>query len=360
MAKWDFVQNTMNYVANEHWVNSHDVQRAYGIHSESVWAMDYSNQLMHLAAQSGIMYHNASMRQCLGGSSVNHMQLIEEDTAMILSDRDDSAFFKAMLTDGSTGCVWQCGGRGGDFELVDIDGSRYPKGVSMWTGQHNAEYFGEGQYFLFDNGFNDTAGGFVRDTSRLLVVALDEDLMEARLEWEYGLDYQTMVFGDHDRLPTGNSLGVAWPYASTERDDFDMEIFEVERDTGERAWQLRVWGGKDGTGFERAGWVSYSVERLYDAPLVYNATCPVVKVVSFSAASAFKQSSTSPARYTIRRGGKALVSGEFDLAAHWRSTRVDAYYHSGFSKCGTGEDACVLEVTNAWGATSAMNFTCTQ
>ena len=119
-------------------------------------------------------------------------------------------------------------------------------------------------------------------------------------------------------------------------------------------------GGKDGTGFERAGWVSYSVERLYDAPLVYNATCPVVKVVSFSAASAFKQSSTSPARYTIRRGGKALVSGEFDLAAHWRSTRVDAYYHSGFSKCGTGEDACVLEVTNAWGATSAMNFTCTQ
>ena len=84
MAKWDFVQNTMNYVANEHWVNSHDVQRAYGIHSESVWAMDYSNQLMHLAAQSGIMYHNASMRQCLGGSSVNHMQLIEEDTNSLL------------------------------------------------------------------------------------------------------------------------------------------------------------------------------------------------------------------------------------------------------------------------------------
>ena len=65
---------------------------------------------------------------------------------------------------------------------------------------------------------------------------------------------------------------------------------------------------------------------------------PVVKVVSFSAASAFKQSSTSPARYTIRRGGKALVSGEFDLAAHWRSTRADAYYHW-LRRCGTGEDA---------------------
>ena len=98
--------------------------------------------------------------------------------------------------------------------------------------------------------------------------------------WEYALGYQTMVFGDADRLPSGNVLGVAWPYESDDATGvtFDMEAFEVVRETGRRAWQLRVYGGKtaDATLWD-AGWVSYSIERIYEvhhAPSRYRAIAP--------------------------------------------------------------------------------------
>ena len=54
----------------------------------------------------------------------------------------------------------------------------------MWSGQHNAEYMGEGdsghEVWMFD----DLGLG---NESRLLIVVVDEPKREARLEWEYRL-----------------------------------------------------------------------------------------------------------------------------------------------------------------------------
>ena len=46
--------------------------------------------------------------------------------------------------------VWTAGGMNGDFVLYDLDGTKYHAGHSLWVGQHNAEYFGEGKYTTFD------------------------------------------------------------------------------------------------------------------------------------------------------------------------------------------------------------------
>ena len=58
--------------------------------------------------------------------------------------------------------------------------------------QHNLEYFGEGEYMMFDNNFNSTESGgsynFVGDgQSRLLIVKVDEEASIATLEWEVKL-----------------------------------------------------------------------------------------------------------------------------------------------------------------------------
>ena len=79
----------------------------------------------------------------------------------------------------STGALaWQAGGAGGTLTLVDLDGATHAPGgeASLWHGQHNGEYFGAGEYYLFDNNYNVSSGAFARGdgSSRLLIVSVDE------------------------------------------------------------------------------------------------------------------------------------------------------------------------------------------
>ena len=90
------------------------------------------------------------------------------------SDDDDDRYrTPAYQQRGAGREVWQCGGTGGDFEVFDLNGVSHGSDAHLWNGQHNLEYYGEGEFFMFDNGYNTSAGGFTRDSSRMLVVALD-------------------------------------------------------------------------------------------------------------------------------------------------------------------------------------------
>ena len=40
---------------------------------------------------------------------------------------------------------------------------------------------------------------------------LDEDARVAYMDWELKLEEQTCIYGDNDRLPTGNLLASSWP-----------------------------------------------------------------------------------------------------------------------------------------------------
>ena len=72
--------------------------------------------------------------------------------------------------------VWTVGGMNGDYVLYDLDGTKYHAGHSLWVGQHNAEYFGDDEYMMFDNQYEQG------ESSRMLVVEIDEaafvDLLE--------------------------------------------------------------------------------------------------------------------------------------------------------------------------------------
>ena len=93
---------------------------------------------------------------------------------------------------------------------------------------------------MFDNAYDPTAQVFVGD-SRLLVVRVNEEASTATLVWEYKLGYNSSVFGDNDRLPTGNLLGSGWPGKPTNSTSFDAQIVEVVRETGELAWSAEVY-----------------------------------------------------------------------------------------------------------------------
>ena len=156
---------------------------------------------------------------------------------MYISSRNTDAIVKVNVSSGDV--LWTLGGQYGDYDVVDFDGTRYAKGSSLWAGQHNAEYFGDDEYCMFDNQYDSG------NNSRLLCVVLDESEAYAYLSWEYDTGDYSPHFGDNDRLPTGNMLGCFWPmYQYDDADQFDERAIEVTRPGGETAWQLDVKGVK--------------------------------------------------------------------------------------------------------------------
>ena len=128
---------------------------------------------------------------------------------------------------------------------------------------------------MFDNNFNSSTNAFVGDgKSRLLIVSVDETEKLATLVWELELEDQTCIYGDNDRLPTGNLLASAWPSVISADASFqyDARAFEVVRETKRTAWEAFVIGERDEPG-RRHGCVRapkgagptagrYSVERF--------------------------------------------------------------------------------------------------
>ena len=78
---------------------------------------------------------------------VNHAQVLLDGSATaVVSSRYSSSFHKYDMAVGAN--IWTVGGAAGTLALVDIDGALHPPGSSLFYGQHNAEFFGEGEYTM--------------------------------------------------------------------------------------------------------------------------------------------------------------------------------------------------------------------
>jgi hypothetical protein len=98
--------------------------------------------------------------------------------------------------------------------IVDGDGETHDPGYSLFQGQHNVEFYGHNddgleEIMLVDNQYGSTR------SSRLLVINVDASADApggtgcfARVDWELDLHAHMPVYGDFDRLPSGNFLGM--------------------------------------------------------------------------------------------------------------------------------------------------------
>ena len=342
---WNWCTDEYTELAGGNDNDAHDINWSYD--GNRFWQMDGDTELKEWEAYgTGRAVDRVKTHHM---SDPNHAQLCEDDTVAYISSRMTDGIVKVNVTTGDV--IWTLGGRHGDYDIVDFDGTRYSSGVRLWVGQHNAEYFGDSEYCMFDNELQ------TGNNSRMLCVVLDEVNEYAYLSWEYEFNENSPHFGDNDRLPTGNMLGCYWPdtqlYGSVE---YDERAVEITRPGGEIAWQLEVMGAvctaTEGE-CDRStgdGWTFYSIERFYTAPLVYNLTCSV-GTLSFSTHNNFKQSNPSPARYALSGALGSLGSGTFDFTPHWRDTFV--------SVDASGLDGDVnLTVTNTWGDETTKIVAC--
>jgi len=337
--------------------DSHDVQ--WSSSGDTFW----QPILVQYEGNTGSLINDVSVNTSLI-MDVNHCQLIDDDTVAIISSRGTNAILEVNMTTGDTSYV--LGGRYGTVDIYDSDGTLYTKGSrDLWSGQHNAEYFGMNEYFLFDNQADSG------NNSHLMVVEYDRkggDGSTASVTFKYTLDGHSPVFGDCDMCPSGNILGCYWPEYVYPADGvgptYDAQVLEVTRDgdSSEVAWEMTVTGescsDKGGCDRTENGWSIYSAERFYDAPLVWNFTCSNVDDVldaSFSTVNTFKSMSTQPGSWSLvtRKSSEHVASGDFSFEPHWRSTTVpieldvDAKDH-----------ALTLTVTNRWGETVSKDVDC--
>ena len=385
--------------------NAHDAQRSAD--GSAYWQPAESLGLYLVDAESGATrYHvnvssppNIPQNQPMP-DDYNHICIVNEDRTAYLNCRNCNSFTKVDLQTKTV--EWRAGGLNGTMTLVDIDGKRFEPGTaeyqslhngvaSMWSGAHNGEYWGDGEYWLFNNGWSyvmsaayghpnstnhsdantddDTALGFRFESSSVMMVKIDEAANTATVEFEYPVE-RSQIYGDADRMPSGNILSCNWPWRE-ENVPYQWRAFEIERSDAEAsanasvdgeaarlAWQLEVMGAPDdprnGT---TMGWLAYSVERWYDAPLVYNVECTVATgTLSFSAHDTFKQYNPKPGFVTISRndtGEHVVAPTQFHFVPYWRETFVNVTSRALVD--GVSYD---VVVSNRFGQTTAVSVTC--
>jgi len=379
-------------ICNSYTVNAHDQHWSGYEDGDRIWVQltTESKHTIQLLDKEGNQHVQLGVEDyptswgSLG--STNKFGLIEDETIMQVNLKYLGSFLQTerYSMDYSEEYVpayieWIAGGTEGTLDLVDLDGTKYEVGTeeyeslygglsSLWYGAHNLEYFGDNQFHLFDNAYYEENSTFAGAYSRMLIVEVDTEANTATLVWEYDMGYHSSVYGDNDRLPTTNLLGCGWPFEPEDTSTFDAEIIEVVRETGELAWSTRVYGNGRRTEYESStgggiyGWVMYSVERMYESPIISSPSCTESSTgatLSLTTFNNFKLSLTYAATYAVTTTDSdgtsvELASGPFEFNAYWKPTELTIDLDG---SCGS--DGCTVTITNKIGDASSTEFTCT-
>ena len=219
-----------------------------------------------------------------GLDDVNHAQLLAGGAGdAVLSGRKSNAFARVGMR-ASRDARW-VRRRGRHARDRGRDGRRAARvgagGGQPWSGQHNVEYFGDGEYFLFDNQFDALAQRYLNESAQLLVVKVDEARASAEVVAPRARPPERHL---RRRRPAADGQRARERVAAraTSRAaraaQYDARVLELTRDTHEVALELTVAGpecahaacaDRSPDGGVPTGWSMYSVERFFFAPLVY-------------------------------------------------------------------------------------------
>ncbi|MEE2751888.1 MAG: aryl-sulfate sulfotransferase [Myxococcota bacterium] len=157
-----------------------------------------------------------------------------------------------------TGELDWCLGAGGDYRLLDMDGSELSD-QEWFYHQHAPEFSGD-RVLIHDNGTNRPEGHF----SRVLELEIDEVAMTATKTWEWTepgwqepIWGDVDIVGDHVLITRGHCVDCA-----RANPDSNSSLVELDREREEVVWQLDVVDPKGGL---------YRSQRLDGCDVFYNA-----------------------------------------------------------------------------------------
>ena len=152
----------------------------------------------------------------------NYLFLNDDESILYLNTRHLSTLYKIEKATGNV--LWRFGWDG-DFTMT----GDHP--APWFRFSHASKILKNGHILMYDNG-ND-----LRNFSRAIEYEINEIDMTAKVVWEYGGPksemWQTLYWGDADRLPNGNTLICAGNF-----DKGTLSIIKEVTDAGEKVWEI--------------------------------------------------------------------------------------------------------------------------
>jgi hypothetical protein len=258
-----------------------------------------------------------------------------DEDVIYYTPRNVNTFYKI---DHKTGDVIWSLGEYGDFAMYDTFGVNVDH---LFFHAHGAERIDNDTFILFDNDFhNQNFDG--NHKSRMIEITIDEEKMEARASWVWrGTDrYWSVLWGDADRLPNGNRLGV---FGADERPGLFNEgahLVEVS-ENGDIAWKFTFKNNE----LYRYG--VYRMERFHYTPILLSPTQlhfdPEEDVIlDWQAFYNYRPKKTIEGNYTLTYMGTQLDSGTFFYDRFWRPSNLTF----DFGILEPGEYEFTLEITD--------------
>lgn len=257
--------------------------------------------------------------------------------------------------------VWNLGGKYSSFHMVDREGNFLDANkkcrntfrpsveetmFGTFQHQHKFQHLSDEYYSLFDNNVCANSAFCNEDSSRMVVLHLDEEQYTAKEVFSFDTGDQSRIYGGADVLPSGNVLGNSYHkavYPDSEEYKYHVNIWEVQPN-GELAWRVGVrglnpWNPEDvvsphyhslAPGEEApVGWMIYNADRFYSKPVV---TAPCVatneagaKVVRLLPHNTVRTQENMPGvAYLYNTQSKTLLSKtEFEFQKSWIPTVLE-------------------------------------
>jgi hypothetical protein len=248
-----------------------------------------------------------------GKPDITHSNTIffdEEEDVFYYNPRNVNTFYKINHTNSEV--IWGIG-EYGNFTLFNQSGI---ESESLFFHAHAVEKIDDHRFILFDNDYHNHIDPLSRK-SRILELEIDESVRTANVSWTWStsIEYWSFIWGDADRLPNGNRLGVfgtrTHPYSST-----SARLVEVDRD-GNIVWKMDFPKG-DGYRYGVYRMERFRFTPIIDAPGSIDIFANQNVTVSWNTSFNFKPKRTLFGEYSLRLNDTIIEDGQIVYDKYWR------------------------------------------
>ena len=238
-----------------------------------------------------------------------------EQDVLYYNSRNLNTFYKINHTSGEV--IWGLGDHG-NFTLYNRWGQERD---ALFFHAHSVQEVDDNTFILFDNdAFNHTDPE--NELSRLVEITVNETAMTAYESWSWTAphEYYSVFYGDADRLPNGNRLGV-FGTPNHPGSDMGARIVEVNA-MGSIVWEMDFPDSKD------FGYAVYRAERFRYQPTV---DAPVLNIralthenvtVSWGISYDFRPKHTVTGAHTLYLDGNPIENGTSSFDRFWQTSHL--------------------------------------
>ncbi|MHA2002694.1 MAG: aryl-sulfate sulfotransferase [Candidatus Thorarchaeota archaeon] len=257
-----------------------------------------------------------------------------DEDVIYYNPRNVNTFYKI---DHKTGNVIWSLGEYGDFDMYNSVGVRVD---DLFFHSHSLERVDEDTFILFDNDHHNQ-NNQANHKSRMLEITIYEDTMEAHQSWSWTPPdgYWSFLWGDADRLPNGNRLGVFGASSHPGSED-GAQLVEVT-ENGDIAWRFNFKTNE----VYRYG--VYRMERFRYTPILDSPPdahfIPSEEVMlEWQAWYNYRPKKTIMGSYILTMDNTQIDSSTFLYDRFWRPSKLN--FNLGILEPGDYE--LTLEITN--------------